>query len=86
MIPAQSAQQHWARLVRWARSQQTVLTVLCAVLLATVLVPLAAGPLNALTALGFPLGFLLVAQAGPILLVVLLFWYVRRVNGAEDRL
>lgn len=86
MIPAQSAQQQWARLVRWARSQQMVVVVLGAVALAAVVVPLFAGPLNALSALGFPLGFLLVAQAGPIALVALLFWYVRRQNNAEDRL
>ena len=68
---------------RWSRSRRLMLTCLMLWACLTVLVPLLTNPLNALSFLGFPLGYYMAAQGSTLALIGLIFWFASRQSSID---
>ena len=78
MIDEEQRQPHWARTAALAKKTTALLLGLC-------LIPVFFTDfLDQFTLLGFPAGFYYIAQAAPLVLAALAFWFVRR-QDAIDR-
>ena len=61
----------------WQRTQKLMIITLTIWFIFSFLVHWFANSLNALSFLGFPLGFYMAAQGSEIIFVVLIFWFAR---------
>ena len=61
----------------WQRTQKLMIITLTIWFIFSFLVHWFAGSLNALSFLGFPLGFYMAAQGSEIIFVILIFWFAR---------
>ncbi len=61
----------------WQRTKKLMILTLTIWFIFSFLVHWFAGSLNALSFLGFPLGFYMAAQGSEIIFVVLIFWFAR---------
>ncbi len=79
MIDKEYRQRHW-------RASLTVMATTLAVTLSPLLLTaLFANTLDRFHFLGFPLGFYLAAQGGGVLMMGILFWFVRRQARVDRR-
>lgn len=72
------------RAAHWAKTKNLTITVLVLWFVFAVLVHWFANALNAITFLGFPLGFYMAAQGSLIAFVVLIFWFAYRQNKIDE--
>ena len=68
----------------WLKTSHLMWVVLAAWLALSIGAHLYAERLNAVTILGFPLGYYMAAQGSLIGFVLLIFWYARRQNRIDE--
>ena len=63
---------------RWRRTIGLALVTIAALAFFALVVPLFAGPLNAIRFAGFPLGYYMAAQGSLLSFLALTIWFIRR--------
>ena len=77
-ITPEAAAQHWAR------TRRLMWTCLILWAIFSFVIHVFVHTLNAVTFLGFPLGFYMAGQGSLIIFVVLIFWYAGRQNAIDE--
>lgn len=86
MIDEEQRQPHWASTVALAKKSVAIILAICLISV------FFTGVMDNVTLLGFPAGFYYAAQAAPLILAAVAFWFVRRQDaidrqyGASDEL
>jgi putative solute:sodium symporter small subunit len=73
-----------ARAAHWAKTKSLTFTVLAIWFIFSIVVHWFADALNAISFLGFPLGFYMAAQGSLIIFVVLIFYLAHRQNKIDE--
>ena len=68
----------------WAKTRGLMITTLSIWAFFSFVINFFAVPLNAITIIGFPLGYYMAAQGSLIAFVILIFWYCARQNSIDE--
>ncbi|HCX86662.1 MAG TPA: DUF4212 domain-containing protein [Gammaproteobacteria bacterium] len=71
------------REAHWAKTKGLMITTLIIWFIFSYLIHWFADSLNAVSFLGFPLGFYMAAQGSLVIFVVLIFWFARRQHAID---
>jgi putative solute:sodium symporter small subunit len=73
-----------AKLRHWARTRNLTMWVLVVWFIFSFVIPWFAGPLNAFSFIGFPLGYYMIVQGSLIVFVVLIFFQNWKQDQIDD--